>query len=46
MKEIKRHSFFKGIEWEELRSAPAPFVPDPSNQEDTSYFESKFELKA
>ncbi|RUS18288.1 kinase-like domain-containing protein [Endogone sp. FLAS-F59071] len=37
--EVKTHPFFKDINWEELRQQPAPFIPDPIDQTDTSYFD-------
>lgn len=36
--DIKRHSFFKDIDWENLKNAEAPFPPKLENEEDTSYF--------
>ena len=39
---VKAHPFFAGIDWEHLRDQPAPFVPRPSDQTDTSYFECEF----
>ena len=38
--EIKRHPFFKGIDWENLRNTKAPFIPKLKNDYDTSYFEN------
>jgi len=26
--EIKKHPFFKGLDWENIRKARAPFIPD------------------
>lgn len=34
--EIKRHPFFKGVEWDTLRTAKAPFKPVLSSITDTS----------
>ncbi|TPX72362.1 hypothetical protein SpCBS45565_g00590 [Spizellomyces sp. 'palustris'] len=36
---IKRHSWFRDIEWDELGSRPAPFRPDLKSEVDTSYFD-------
>ncbi|KAJ1922148.1 Serine/threonine-protein kinase MRCK alpha [Mycoemilia scoparia] len=36
--EIKSHPFFRGINWENLRSETPPFIPEISSPEDTSYF--------
>ena len=42
--EIKNHPFFKGIDWDKIRNAKAPFIPKLKNDYDTSYFE-KYEVK-
>lgn len=39
--ELKRHPFFEGIEWDYLRSQPAPFIPNTTDQTDTSYFDMR-----
>jgi len=36
--EIKNHPFFEGINWDELRSTSAPYVPQISSDLDTSHF--------
>ncbi|RIA89387.1 serine/threonine protein kinase 15, partial [Glomus cerebriforme] len=38
LSEIKAHPFFKDIDWEHIRQQPAPFVPNPEDEQDTSYF--------
>ncbi|KAJ3217914.1 hypothetical protein HDU67_007065 [Dinochytrium kinnereticum] len=38
---IKKHEFFAGIDWDNLREQPAPFIPAPSDNTDTSYFEAR-----
>ena len=40
--EIKRHPFFKGLDWNNIRNLKAPFIPKLKNDYDTKYFE-KFE---
>ncbi|KAK7869906.1 hypothetical protein R5R35_013702 [Gryllus longicercus] len=42
--ELKRHPFFKGINWEDLarKAVPAPFVPKIDNELDTSNFSEEF----
>ena len=35
---IKHHPFFYGIDWNNLRRGPAPFVPQLQSITDTSYF--------
>ena len=39
--ELMHHSFFASIDFAHLHSLPAPFVPQPANNEDTSYFEGR-----
>ena len=41
--EIKRHPFFKGVNWSNIRNSKAPFIPELKNEYDTKYFE-KFEI--
>ena len=38
--EIKRHPFFRGVDWENIRSKKAPFIPNIKNDYDTKYFET------
>ena len=39
--EIKAHPFFKGIDWENIRSTmKPPFIPEIQNDYDTKYFET------
>lgn len=37
--EFKEHPFFLGIDWQNLSSAKAPFIPDLESDTDTRYFE-------
>ena len=39
IEEIKVHPFFKGLDWDNIRSTKAPFIPDIKNDYDTKYFE-------
>jgi ribosomal protein S6 kinase alpha-5 len=41
---VKRHPFFKSINWDDLlrRNIPAPFVPNISNNLDVSNFSVEF----
>ncbi|CAI2165049.1 12774_t:CDS:10 [Funneliformis geosporum] len=39
--EIKSHTFFKDVNWEHIRQQAAPFVPNPEDEQDTSYFEAR-----
>ena len=38
--EIKKHPFFKGVNWDNIRDTKAPFVPKLKNDYDTTYFET------
>ena len=42
--EIKRHPFFKDVNWNNIRNSKAPFIPQLKNEYDTKYFE-KFDIK-
>lgn len=37
--EFKEHPFFRGIDWQNLHSTPAPFIPELDSETDTRYFE-------
>lgn len=39
--EFKEHPFFKGIDWDNLAEAEAPFIPQLSSDTDTRYFEDE-----
>ena len=39
IEEIKKHPFFKGVDWDNIRNTKAPFIPDIENDYDTKYFE-------
>lgn len=39
--EVKRHPFFKDIDWPTVCSAEAPFVPQIQDPESTDYFDSR-----
>eukprot|EP00004_Rigifila_ramosa_P011351 TRINITY_DN2412_c1_g1_i1.p1 TRINITY_DN2412_c1_g1~~TRINITY_DN2412_c1_g1_i1.p1 ORF type:complete len:1279 (+),score=181.61 TRINITY_DN2412_c1_g1_i1:509-3838(+) len=41
--DIQKHPFFAGIEWSTLIAQPAIFVPRPSDDADTSYFDTRQE---
>lgn len=40
--EVKAHYFFQNIDWNGLLRQKAEFVPQLDNDEDTSYFDSKY----
>ncbi|KAJ1982573.1 rim15, signal transduction response regulator [Dimargaris verticillata] len=37
----RAHSFFLGVDWDHIHEQPAPFVPQPEDNLDTSYFEMR-----
>ncbi|XP_069815219.1 serine/threonine-protein kinase greatwall isoform X2 [Dendropsophus ebraccatus] len=41
LKELKAHPLFHGIEWENLQNHPMPFIPQPDDETDTTYFEAR-----
>jgi len=41
---IKRHPFFRGIDWNNHHRMPAPFVPEVRHGESTRYFESEEQI--
>ncbi|CAH7289821.1 serine/threonine-protein kinase greatwall [Phodopus roborovskii] len=41
MKELKRHPLFSEVDWENLQHQTMPFVPQPDDETDTSYFEAR-----
>ena len=40
VEEIKRHPFFRGIDWQNLRKQKAPLIPKLKGKTDTSNFEN------
>lgn len=38
--EIKLHSWFSDINWNEIKNTTAPFVPDLESEIDTKYFDN------
>ncbi|XP_060778522.1 serine/threonine-protein kinase greatwall isoform X2 [Neoarius graeffei] len=41
LKELKEHAFFAGLEWDNLQNQAMPFIPEPHDETDTSYFEAR-----
>ena len=40
VEEIKKHPFFRGIDWNNIRKMKAPFIPELKNDYDTHYFDT------
>ncbi len=38
--EIKKHPFFRGVDWDNIRKSRAPFIPELSSNFDTKYFDT------
>ncbi|XP_014243201.1 serine/threonine-protein kinase greatwall [Cimex lectularius] len=43
--ELKRFSIFKNINWDNLYESEAPFIPQPDNDMDTTYFSARNNLQ-
>ena len=43
--EIKKHPFFKDVDWNIIRNSKAPFIPEIKNEYDTKYFEKFDEVE-
>ncbi|XP_071340820.1 serine/threonine-protein kinase greatwall [Trachinotus anak] len=41
LKELKCHPLFEGLDWNNLQNQPMPFIPQPEDETDTSYFEAR-----
>ncbi|XP_026093305.1 serine/threonine-protein kinase greatwall-like isoform X2 [Carassius auratus] len=41
LKELKVHPFFEGVDWVNLHHQTMPFIPQPDDETDTSYFEAR-----
>jgi serine/threonine-protein kinase RIM15 len=39
--EVRRHPFFAAIDWDNLLTESPSFIPQPVNEEDTDYFDSR-----
>ncbi|XP_030654745.1 serine/threonine-protein kinase greatwall isoform X3 [Nomascus leucogenys] len=39
--ELKRHPLFSDVDWENLQHQTMPFIPQPDDETDTSYFEAR-----
>ncbi|XP_074049143.1 serine/threonine-protein kinase greatwall isoform X2 [Macrotis lagotis] len=41
LKELKEHPLFRDVDWENLPTQTMPFIPQPDDETDTSYFEAR-----
>ncbi|XP_068160338.1 serine/threonine-protein kinase greatwall [Antennarius striatus] len=41
LKQLKRHPLFEGVDWDNLQNQPMPFIPQPEDETDTSYFDAR-----
>ncbi|XP_053215635.1 serine/threonine-protein kinase greatwall isoform X2 [Podarcis raffonei] len=41
LKELKLHPLFHGVDWDNLHNQTMPFIPQPNDETDTSYFEAR-----
>ncbi|XP_010073240.1 PREDICTED: serine/threonine-protein kinase greatwall [Pterocles gutturalis] len=41
LKELQHHPLFHGVDWDNLQNQTMPFIPQPDDETDTSYFEAR-----
>ncbi|KAM4705180.1 serine/threonine-protein kinase greatwall [Rhinophrynus dorsalis] len=41
LKDLKVHPLFHFIQWDDLQNQPMPFIPQPDDETDTTYFEAR-----
>uniref|UniRef100_A0A8C6TKD8 Serine/threonine-protein kinase greatwall n=1 Tax=Neogobius melanostomus TaxID=47308 RepID=A0A8C6TKD8_9GOBI len=41
LKELKSHPLFEDLDWDNLQNRPMPFIPQPEDETDTSYFDAR-----
>ncbi|KAG7266476.1 hypothetical protein CRUP_028425 [Coryphaenoides rupestris] len=41
LKELRAHPLFGGLDWDDIENQAMPFVPQPEDETDTSYFEAR-----
>ncbi|XP_071416700.1 serine/threonine-protein kinase greatwall isoform X3 [Pithys albifrons albifrons] len=41
LKELKHHPLFDGVDWDNLQNQTMPFIPQPDDETDTTYFEAR-----
>lgn len=40
-RDVRKLSFFSGVDWDHLLEVEPPFVPQPDDDADTTYFEAR-----
>ncbi|CAB1341201.1 unnamed protein product, partial [Coregonus sp. 'balchen'] len=40
-KELRSHTLFAGLDWDNLQNQSMPFIPQPEDETDTSYFDAR-----
>uniref|UniRef100_A0A8C7SQN8 Serine/threonine-protein kinase greatwall n=1 Tax=Oncorhynchus mykiss TaxID=8022 RepID=A0A8C7SQN8_ONCMY len=40
-KELRSHTLFAGLDWDHLQNQTMPFIPQPEDETDTSYFDAR-----
>lgn len=41
LKELQAHPLFESLDWADLQNQPMPFIPQPEDETDTSYFDAR-----
>ncbi|XP_074477413.1 serine/threonine-protein kinase greatwall [Sebastes fasciatus] len=41
LKELRCHPLFEGLDWDNLQNQAMPFIPQPEDETDTSYFDAR-----
>ncbi|XP_076014022.1 serine/threonine-protein kinase greatwall isoform X2 [Genypterus blacodes] len=41
LKELRHHPLFEGLDWDNLQNQTMPFIPQPEDETDTSYFDAR-----
>uniref|UniRef100_A0A8C7S0F6 Serine/threonine-protein kinase greatwall n=1 Tax=Oncorhynchus mykiss TaxID=8022 RepID=A0A8C7S0F6_ONCMY len=41
LKELRSHALFAGLDWDNLQNQTMPFIPQPEDETDTSYFDAR-----
>lgn len=41
LRELQSHPLFEDLDWDNLQNQPMPFIPQPEDETDTSYFDAR-----